>query len=100
MRPVADSDAAAAARRIASDRKAEDVASATPPAPRDAADGPGDVPADVLAEDAALPPVARKPMKPIGPAALKALREAIRSGTYPSEDVVRDGIARLLRRGA
>ena len=51
------------------------------------------------AEDAALPPVARKPMKPIGPAALKALREAIRSGTYPSEDVVRDGIERLIRRG-
>ncbi|MBL9087532.1 MAG: hypothetical protein JNM10_10350 [Planctomycetia bacterium] len=46
-----------------------------------------------------LPPVARKPMKPIGPAALKALREAIRSGTYPSDDVVRDGIERLIRRG-
>jgi Arc/MetJ-type ribon-helix-helix transcriptional regulator len=37
-------------------------------------------------------------MRPIGPAALKALREKIRSGAYPSDDVVRDGIERLIRR--
>ncbi len=104
MRPVADSDA------TSSDRKA---AHRTPtPAPQAAAPvernvipadpGPADrAPADLASGEggAVLPPVARKPMKPIGPAALKALREAIRSGTYPSDDVVRDGIERLIRRG-
>lgn len=43
-------------------------------------------------------PFAHKPPKPIGPAAMKALREAIRSGKYPSEDVVRRGLERLIRR--
>ena len=43
-------------------------------------------------------PFAHKPPKPIGPAAMKALRDAIRSGTYPSEDVVRRGLERLIRR--
>lgn len=108
MRPVADSDATAAARRIASDRMAQALASATPPSPADGAPPADDAPraddasrADDAprADGAALPPVAKKPMKPIGPAALKALREAIRSGAYPSDAVVRDGIERLIRRG-
>ncbi len=43
-------------------------------------------------------PFAHKPPKPIGPAAMKALREAIRSGRYPSDDVVRRGLERLIRR--
>lgn len=43
-------------------------------------------------------PFAHKPPKPIGPEAMRALREAIRSGTYPSEDVVRRGLERLIRR--
>jgi len=43
-------------------------------------------------------PFAHKPPKPIGPEAMKALREAIRSGKYPSEDVVRRGLERLIRR--
>lgn len=94
MRPVADSDA------TSSDRKgAHRPSAAVPavPAPQ-AADAAATVAAssDPAAE---LPPVARKPMKPIGPAALKALREAIRSGAYPSDAVVRDGIERLIRRG-
>ena len=97
MRPVADSDA------TSSDRKGAHRPPAAPsPAPQ-ATDG---IPTDGIPTDGipveradALPPVARKPMKPIGPAALKALREAIRSGTYPSDDVVRDGIERLIRRG-
>ena len=94
MRPVADSDA------TSSDRKGAHRPSAAVPAV------PAPQAADAAATDAAasdpaaeLPPVARKPMKPIGPAALKALREAIRSGAYPSDAVVRDGIERLIRRG-
>ena len=38
-----------------------------------------------------------RPLKPIGPAALKALREAIRSGKYPSDDVVVTGLLRMMR---
>ena len=41
---------------------------------------------------------AHKPPKPIGPEALKALREAIKSGKYPSDDAVRSGLERLIRR--
>ena len=43
-------------------------------------------------------PFAHKPPKPIGPEALKALREAIKSGKYPSDDAVRSGLERLIRR--
>jgi hypothetical protein len=39
----------------------------------------------------------RRPLKPIGPAALRALREQIRTGRYPSDAVVRSGLERLLR---
>ena len=52
----------------------------------------------------AAPPVApgdafaHKPPKPIGPEALKALREAIKSGKYPSDAAVRSGLERLIRR--
>lgn len=54
---------------------------------------------DPLPEPVDLPPVPEpKPLKPIGPAALKALREAIRSGQYPTDAHVRSGLGRLLRR--
>jgi hypothetical protein len=36
--------------------------------------------------------------RPIGPKALKALRDAIRDGTYPSDRAVRAGILRMFRR--
>jgi hypothetical protein len=36
-------------------------------------------------------------LKPIGPAALKALRERIRSGQYPSEEQVQGGLRRMFR---
>lgn len=45
-----------------------------------------------------LPRVRKKKMAPIGPDALRALRERIRSGQYPSDEVVRDGLERLIRR--
>ncbi len=35
--------------------------------------------------------------RPIGPERLKALREAIESGTYPSNDDVRGGLVRMFR---
>lgn len=38
-----------------------------------------------------------KSLKPIGPAALKALREAIQSGKYPSEAQVQGGLRRMFR---
>lgn len=109
MRPVADSDATSSDRKAAH-RSPTPAPQAAAPVERNvipADPGPADpIPADRAPADrasgeggAVLPPVARKPMKPIGPAALKALREAIRSGTYPSDDVVRDGIERLIRRG-
>ena len=94
MRPVADSDTAG--RRLAADRPAAASAPAALPA---AAPAAPDASASTPSDAAPLPPVAKRPMKPIGPAALKALREAIRSGTYPSDAVVRDGIERLIRRG-
>ena len=37
----------------------------------------------------------RDPLEPIGPERLRALREAIRSGTYPSDEHVMGGLARL-----
>lgn len=43
-------------------------------------------------------PLAHNPPRPIGPEALKRLREAIQSGEYPSDSVVRDGLERLIRR--
>jgi hypothetical protein len=39
-----------------------------------------------------------RPLRPIGPAALQELREAIRSGRYPTDAAVRAGMERLLRR--
>jgi len=43
-------------------------------------------------------PLTHNPPRPIGPEALKRLREAIQSGEYPSDSVVRDGLERLIRR--
>jgi hypothetical protein len=43
-------------------------------------------------------PFARKPIQPIGPAAMKALREAIRSGRYPSDAAVIGGLTRMLKK--
>jgi hypothetical protein len=37
------------------------------------------------------------PLRPIGPERLRALREAIRDGTYPTEDDVVSGLERMLR---
>jgi hypothetical protein len=36
--------------------------------------------------------------RPIGPEALKALREAIRNGTYPTDGAVESGILRMFRK--
>ena len=38
----------------------------------------------------------RDPLQPIGRERLKALREAIRNGTYPSEEDVLGGLRRML----
>jgi hypothetical protein len=35
---------------------------------------------------------------PIGPEALKALREAIRNGTYPTDRAVESGLLRMFRK--
>ena len=37
----------------------------------------------------------KDPLEPIGPERLKALREAIQNGTYPSDEHVMGGLARL-----
>jgi hypothetical protein len=54
------------------------------------------------AKPASRPPKAPlpadRPLEPIGPGKLRALREAIRSGQYPSEDVVRAGLERMIRK--
>jgi 16S rRNA (guanine966-N2)-methyltransferase len=39
----------------------------------------------------------RRRLRPIGPEALKALRDAIRSGKYPPEDAVVGGLVRMMR---
>jgi hypothetical protein len=44
-------------------------------------------------------PNGHRPPRPIGPEALRALREAIRNGTYPSDAAVMAGLERLIRRG-
>jgi hypothetical protein len=36
--------------------------------------------------------------RPIGPERLKALREAIRNGTYPTDRAVQSGLLRLFRK--
>jgi hypothetical protein len=64
----------------------------------DAATPPDESKAPDPAAMTALPPVHERPMKPIGPAGLKALRDAIKSGRYPSDAAVRTGIERLLRK--
>jgi hypothetical protein len=38
----------------------------------------------------------RDALRPIGPARLRALREAIRSGRYPTDDDVLGGLERML----
>lgn len=43
-------------------------------------------------------PLSHNPPHPIGPEALKRIREAIQSGEYPSDAVVRSGLERLIRR--
>jgi hypothetical protein len=42
--------------------------------------------------------IGQGPPRPIGPAALKALREAIKSGKYPSDQAVMRGIVRMIRK--
>jgi hypothetical protein len=44
------------------------------------------------------PFVEPRPLRPIGAAALQELREAIRTGRYPTDAAVRSGMERLLRR--
>ena len=41
-----------------------------------------------------------KDLRPIGKARLKALREAIRNGTYPSNEFVEQGLFRMFTRPA
>ena len=43
-------------------------------------------------------PLSHNPPHPIGPEALKRIREAIQSGEYPSDAIVRSGLERLIRR--
>ncbi len=43
-------------------------------------------------------PLSHNPPRPIGPDALKRIREAIQSGEYPSDAIVRTGLERLIRR--
>jgi hypothetical protein len=48
--------------------------------------------------DVATPPQApTDPLRPIGPERLRALREAIRNGTYPTEADVLGGLQRMFR---
>ena len=42
--------------------------------------------------------IGQGPPRPIGPEALKALREAIKSGKYPSDAVVVRGLVRMIRK--
>ncbi|MFM8979788.1 MAG: hypothetical protein ACKOSS_04915 [Planctomycetia bacterium] len=37
------------------------------------------------------------PLRAIGPERLRALREAILNGTYPTQDAVEEGLTRLFR---
>jgi hypothetical protein len=67
------------------------------PAPRVAQRASDPAPAKPVARPAAGP-FARKPIQPIGPAAMKALREAIRSGNYPSDAAVIGGLTRMLKK--
>ena len=43
-------------------------------------------------------PFARKPLKPIGREALKALRDKIKAGKYPSDAAVVGGLLRMLKK--
>ena len=54
--------------------------------------------AQVRPSETAAGPFARKPLKPIGPEAMKALREAIKTGKYPSEAAVVGGLMRMLKK--
>jgi hypothetical protein len=80
VRPVADSDV---------------TPPPTPPTPDDPSAGMG---SPARAVNAAFPKAKPKAMRPIGPAALKALREAIRSGRYPHDAAVREGLERMMRK--
>jgi hypothetical protein len=81
-----------------SDSKARTVAkSGAKPAAQPVADA-GPEAAPEVESPSGLPPVASKPMRPIGPEGLKALREAIQSGRYPSDAAVRAGLERLIRK--
>ena len=40
------------------------------------------------------------PVRPIGPERLRALREAILSGSYPLDSAVQSGLAQLFREGS
>ena len=42
--------------------------------------------------------IGQDPPRPIGPEELKALREAIKSGKYPSDAVVVRGLVRMIRK--
>ncbi len=78
-----------------------------PPTPKDSSAGTArrerrptpatpDAPAPLSLEDPDSEETRR--LRPIGPKALAELREAIRSGRYPTEAHVRRGMERLLRR--
>lgn len=105
MRPVTDSDARSprrAARPASSPSLPASLASATQgPAsgePAAAADPASPRPDASPSAPSGLPRVTKPKMAPIGPEALRALRERIRAGQYPSDEVVRDGLERLIRR--
>jgi hypothetical protein len=68
-----------------------------PSLPDDGSDGgPG------ASEASAAPPIplpfAGARPHPIGPEAMKALREAIRNGTYPTDRAVESGLLRMFRK--
>jgi hypothetical protein len=67
------------------------------PAPRVAARA-SDAPAPKPTARPNTGPFARKPIRPIGPTAMKALREAIKSGSYPSDAAVLGGLQRMLEK--
>lgn len=69
-----------------------------PPSPAPSADVTSRPDAERTTAGPVAGPFAHRPPKPIGPEAMKALREAIKSGKYPTDDAVRAGLERLIRR--
>jgi hypothetical protein len=59
----------------------------------------GDAPEGKAAHAAPAETFPAKSLRPIGPAALKALRERIRSGQYPTDEQVQGGLRRMFRSG-